>query len=160
MSRYIREEPASLDGYLESMARAIFSAGMNFEVIDAKWSATTKAFDGWKVKRVSAYSPGDIERLMTDPGVVHNRKKIEAIVANAGELIVVDRDSGGIKHYLESFKDNEELVKHLHKRFGFLGESVAHFFLFGVGFNLPAQEKWAKQHFGAEAYAHHAAHHH
>ena len=49
---------------------------------------------------------------------------------------------------LTSFADNDELVKDLHKRFAFLGEAVAHFFLFGVGFNLPEQEKWAHAHFG------------
>ena len=94
----------SLRDYLEMMSRAIFSAGLSWRVIEAKWPGTVKAFDAFDPETVAAYSPNDIERLMVDPGVVHNRKKIEAIVANAGELIVVDRDFGGFAKYLDSFK--------------------------------------------------------
>jgi DNA-3-methyladenine glycosylase I len=140
-------KPESLSGYLESMARAIFTAGISWKVIEAKWPGTLEAFERFDAEKVAAYTPEDVERLMTDPRVVHNRKKIEAIVSNAGELIVTDRDFGGFENYLTSFAENDDLVKDLHKRFGFLGESVAHFFLFGVAFNLPAQEKWAHEHF-------------
>ena len=140
-------KPSSLSGYLESMARAVFTAGISWKVIDAKWDGTLRAFDHFDPEKVAAYTPDDIERLMADPDVVHNRKKIEAIVANAGELIVVDRDFGGVEKYLASFAENDDLIKDLHKRFAFLGESVAHFFLFGVSFNLPEQEKWARTHF-------------
>jgi DNA-3-methyladenine glycosylase I len=139
--------PRSLAGYLEAMSRAVFAAGISWKVIDAKWDGTIRAFDAFDPERVAAYTPDDFERLMTDPGVVHNRKKIEAVIANAGELIVTDREFGGFEKYLASFAENDDLIKDLHKRFGFLGESVAHFFLFGVGFNLPAQEKWAHEHF-------------
>ena len=142
--------PSSLSDYLESMARAIFTAGISWKVIDAKWPGTVEAFDHFDAEKVAGYTPDDVERLMSDPRVVHNRKKIEAIVNNAGELIVTDRDFGGVEKYLASFDDNDDLVKDLHKRFGFLGESVAHFFLFGVSFNLPEQEKWAHAHFGEE----------
>ena len=137
----------SLADYLEAMSRAIFSAGLSWKVVDAKWDTTRKAFDDFDPEIVASYSRVDVERLMSDPGVVHNRRKIEAIVRNAAELIVADREHAGIGNYLSSFADNDDLIKDLHKRFEFLGESVAHFFLFGVGFNLPAQEKWAHAHF-------------
>lgn len=138
------ETPAD---YLEAMSRAVFSAGLNWKVVDAKWDTTRAAFDDFDPEVVAAYSRGDVDRLMCDPGVVHNRKKIEAIIRNAGELIVTDREFGGMANYLASFADNDDLIKDLHRRFAFLGESVAHFFLFGVGFNLPAQDKWAHAHF-------------
>jgi len=141
-------KPTSLADYLGQMSRAVFSAGLNWKVIDAKWPGTVEAFGGFDPLEVAAYTPDDVECLMADPRVVHNRKKIEATVANAGELIVIDREFGGFEKYLASFADNEALVKDLHKRFGFLGESVAHHFLFGVEFDPPAQEKWAHEHFG------------
>ena len=140
-------KPTSLSDYLGQMSRAVFSAGLNWKVIDAKWPGTVEAFGGFDPLEVAAYTPDDIERLMADPRVIHNRKKIEATVSNAGELIVIDREFGGFEKYLASFANNEALVKDLHKRFGFLGESVAHHFLFGVEFDPPAQEKWAHEHF-------------
>jgi len=140
----------TLTDYVASMARAVFVSGINWKVIDAKWDGIREAFDNFDPLKVAAYTPADVDRLMTDARIIRNRKKIEAIVRNTGELINVDREFGGVEKYLASFDDNELLIKDLHKRFAFLGESVAHFFLFGVNFNYPAQEAWAKAHFGGE----------
>ncbi len=153
MYQHTNAAPSSLSDYLESMSRAVFTAGISWKVIEAKWAGTREAFDNFDAEKVAAYTPDDVARLMGDKRVIRNRAKIEAIVRNAGELIVTDRDFGGIDKYLASFADNDDLIKDLHKRFAFLGESVAHFFLFGVNFNLPEQEKWAHAHFDA---THHA----
>ena len=140
----------TLTDYVASMARAVFVSGINWKVIDAKWDGIREAFDDFDPLKVAGYTPADVDRLMTDARIIRNRKKIEAIVRNTGELINVDREFGGVDKYLASFDDNDLLIKDLHKRFAFLGESVAHFFLFGVNFNYPAQEAWAKAHFGGE----------
>lgn len=145
--------PTSLADYLEAMSRAVFSSGISWKVIDAKWDGIREAFDGFDPERVAAYTPDDVERLMADPHVVRNHAKIEATIANAGALIVTDREFGGFSTYLDSFSDNDALVKDLHARFKFLGESVAHFFLFGIGYNIPAQDAWAHEHFAG-------SHHH
>ena len=145
--------PTSLADYLEAMSRAVFTAGISWKVIEAKWDGTREAFDHFDPKKVAAYTPDDVDRLMADPRVIHNHMKILAVINNAGELIVTDREFGGIEAYLASFSDNDELIKDLHRRFGFLGESVAHFFLFGVSFNLPEQEKWAHAHFAGSQWA-------
>lgn len=147
MYTHPRVPPTKLADYLEAMSRAVFSSGMSWKVIDAKWDGICEAFDGFDPKAVAGYTPDDIDRLMTDSRIVRNRKKIEATVANAGELIVTDREFGGFDNYLRSFADNDSLVQDLHKRFRFLGESVAHFFLYGIGFNVPAQDEWAHKHF-------------
>jgi DNA-3-methyladenine glycosylase I len=144
------QRPTSLAGYLETMSRAVFSAGMSSKVIDAKWTGSREAFDDFDPKIVAAYTPNDVERLMADTRIVRNRKKVEATIANAGELIVVEREFGSIEAYLASFESSEVLVKELHKRFKFLGESVARMFLYGVAFDIPAQEAWARAHVGEE----------
>ena len=143
-------KPDSLAGYPETMSRAVFSAGMSSKVIDAKWPGFREAFDGFDPMKIAAYTPEDIERLAGDSRIVRNRKKIEATVANAGELIVVDREFGGVEQYLASFPDSFVLVKDLHRRFKFLGESVARMFLYGVAFDVAAQEAWARERFGEE----------
>jgi 3-methyladenine DNA glycosylase Tag len=147
MNPPLRVTPTSLADYLDAMSRAVFGSGISWKVIEAKWDGITEAFDGFDPERVAAYTPNDVERLMADKRVVRNLKKIEAIIANAGELIVTDREFGGFDSYLRSFDDNDALVLDLHARFRFLGDSVAHFFLFGIGFNVPAQDAWAHEHF-------------
>jgi DNA-3-methyladenine glycosylase I len=147
MNKQVQSAPTSLSDYLAAMARAVFTSGMNWSVIEAKWEGTLEAFDHFDAEKVAAYTPADVERLMADSRIIRNRAKVDAIVRDAGELIVTEREFGSIEAYLESFADNDELVKDLHRRFAFLGESVAHFFLFGIGFNLPEQEKWARARF-------------
>lgn len=150
-----QDGPLSLADYLEAMSRAVFTSGISWRVIDAKWDGIREAFGGFDAEKIAAYTPDDVDRLMADPRVIRNRKKIEAIVGNARELIATGREFGGIDTYLKSFAHNDDLIRDLHKRFAFLGESVAHFFLFYAGFNLSEQDKWARAHFGDEAYAHH-----
>ena len=85
---------------------------------------------------------------------------IDAVIGDTpGEIIVTARDFGDFEAYLASFADNDALIKDLTKRFSFLGGSTAHFFLFGIGWNYPAQEAWAKEHFGAAEEAHWAHKH-
>jgi DNA-3-methyladenine glycosylase I len=148
-------EVHGLADYLAGMSMAVFQSGMNWAVIQKKWDGMKAAFDDFDPETVAAYSPADVDRLMSDTRIIRNRKKVESIVANAGEIIVVDREFGGFKEYLESFGDNDLLVKDLHKRFSFLGPTVAHIFLFTVGHDPEAQRAWAFAQFGPEAAAKH-----
>jgi len=147
--------PETLADYLEAMSRAVFTSGISWEVINAKWDGIREAFDGFDPETVAAYTPDDVARLMSDPKVIRNRKKIEAIITNAGELIVTEREFGGMPAYLGSFESNDALVADLHKRFAFLGPSVAHFFLFRIGWNLDAQNAWAREHFSQTQWEQH-----
>ena len=147
--------PLTLTDYVASMARAVFVSGISWKVIDAKWEGIRAAFDDFDPQTVAGYTPADVDRLMDRHARHPQPQEARGDRRNTGELIVVDREFGGVGNYLESFDDNDLLIKDLHKRFAFLGESVAHFFLFGVNFNYPAQEAWAKEHFG-ETHAHHA----
>ncbi|HSK48181.1 MAG TPA: DNA-3-methyladenine glycosylase I, partial [Coriobacteriia bacterium] len=98
-------EPTSLADYLATMSRAVFSSGISWKVIDAKWDGILAAFDGFDPEKVAAYTPDDVERLMADSRIVRNKTKLDAIIANAGELIVVEREFGSVDAYLRSFGD-------------------------------------------------------
>ena len=147
--------PTSLADYLETMARAIFTAGMGAAVIDRKWPGTVEAFDGFDPATVAAYTPADVERLLGDPRIVRNRKKVEAVAHDAGELMNVEREFGSARAYLDSFAETADLVKDLHRRFRFLGESVARMFLYAVAFRESEQEAWARARFGEAAMKRH-----
>jgi 3-methyladenine DNA glycosylase Tag len=160
MTWTVDHPPANLAEYLAAMSKAVFQSGISWQVIDKKWEDISEAFDGFDPKKVASFTPDDVARLMGDARVVRNRKKIEATIRNAGEIIVTARDFGGFDAYLASFADNDALIKDLRSRFAFLGESTAHFFLFGIGWNYPEQEKWAHAHFAGAEQAHWTHGHH
>lgn len=134
--------PEKLGDYLEIMSKAIFQAGLSWSQIDKSWDGFLKAFDDFDPARVAKYDESDIERLMSDPGVVHSRKKIVATIANAQTILDLDKRHNGFANYLRSKSSYEELSKDLRKKFKFLGELSVYYFLFRVKEPVPVFEEW------------------
>ena len=93
---------------------------------------------------VGAFDSTDIDRIMSDGGVVRTYKKVAATVENARTLLELDREHGGFRNYLRSFGSYDALAADLRKRFKFLGELSAYYFLFRVGEPVPRFEDWEK----------------
>lgn len=89
-----RIEPTGLADYLEVLTKAVFQSGLSWRVVDAKWSGFREAFRGFDPGKVAALTPPEVDALAADTRIVRNRKKIEATVHNAGEMIVLDREHG------------------------------------------------------------------
>ena len=73
---------------------------------------------------------------------MRTRKKVAAVVANARTMLALDREHGGFAHYLRSFDAYEALSADLRRRFAFLGELGAYYFLFRVREPVPPFEEW------------------
>jgi DNA-3-methyladenine glycosylase I len=79
-----------------------FQAGLSWLTILNKRDRYREVFAGFDVDRVAAMTDADVERLMTDPGIVRNRAKIEAARKNARATIGLRAD-GGLEAFVESF---------------------------------------------------------
>jgi DNA-3-methyladenine glycosylase I len=60
-----------------------FQSGLSWLTILRKRENFRRAFDGFDVEKVAGYGKREIERLLSDAGIVRNRKKIEAAITNA-----------------------------------------------------------------------------
>ena len=80
-------------------------AGLSWSTILKKRGAYRKAFDGFDPKKVARYSAARVRRLMNDAGIVRNRAKIEATIANARAFLVVQREHGSFDAYIWRFVD-------------------------------------------------------
>jgi DNA-3-methyladenine glycosylase I len=67
----------------ERLTLEAFQSGLSWLTILRKRENFRAAFDGFDVEKVAAYGDADVERLLADAGIVRNRKKIEAAIANA-----------------------------------------------------------------------------
>lgn len=134
--------PKGLADYLEAMTKSAFQAGISWDVILAKWDGFKEAFRNFDAEHVAWLTPRDVDRLVKDTRIVRNRSKIEATVHNAQRLIDLDREFGGFRKYLRSFKSYDELVKDMRKRFKFLGESGCYIFLYVVKEKVPPYDEW------------------
>jgi len=80
-----------------------FQAGLSWITILRKQDHFKAAFDNWDMKKIAAYTESDMERLMTDKGIVRNRKKIEAAIHNAGKALELIDEFGDLYSYFAPF---------------------------------------------------------
>jgi DNA-3-methyladenine glycosylase I len=71
------------DRVFERITLEAFQSGLSWLTILRKRENFRKAFAGFAIPAVAAFTEGDVERLLGDVGIVRNRAKIEAAVANA-----------------------------------------------------------------------------
>ena len=76
----------------ERISLEAFQSGLSWLVILRKRESFRSAFDGFDIDTVAAYSGRDVDRLMADTGIVRNRAKIEATIANARAVAALDTD--------------------------------------------------------------------
>ena len=134
--------PTKLADYLEILTKTAFEPGLNWQVIERKWPGFQAAFHGFDPERVANLSPDEIDALTSDERIVRSRKKIEATVHNAQAMIAAEKEFGGFKRYLEAKGDFEVLVKDMRKRFKFVGDFGAYYFLYVVGEPVPVDHEY------------------
>jgi DNA-3-methyladenine glycosylase I len=67
----------------ERMTLEAFQSGLSWLIILRKRENFRQAFAGFDIETVARYTDADVNRLMADQGIVRNRAKIEATIANA-----------------------------------------------------------------------------
>ena len=123
--------------YFERMTTHMFSAGLNWKVVENKKAGFEQAFSNFSPAKVAKFTGSDVKRLMNDPGIVRNEKKIQATIYNAARFLEVTKEYGSFKQYLDHFgKAEEKLQTDLRERFHHLGPSTARMFLYAVGYPL------------------------
>ncbi|NEA32198.1 DNA-3-methyladenine glycosylase I [Streptomyces sp. SID13031] len=96
--KVIRED----HGLYERMTLEGFQSGLSWITILRKRENFRKAFDNFDPERVAAYGQDDFDRLMADAGIVRNRLKVNATIANARALL--ELEPGELTDLLWSFQ--------------------------------------------------------
>ncbi len=78
-------------------------AGLSWLTILRKREAYRKAMSGFDPRKVARYDSTRIERLLRNPGLVRNRQKVEAAIANARALLAVQKERGSFDAWIWSF---------------------------------------------------------
>lgn len=113
----------------------INQAGLSWETILKKQESFRKAYDNFNISKVAAYTEADRERLLSDPGIIRNRLKINAAIENAKSILVLQREHGSLQNWLVGHhpQSKEEWVKLFKKTFKFTGGEIVNEFLISIG---------------------------
>ncbi len=85
-------------------------AGLSWRTILGKREAYRKAFANFEPERVALYSEKDIERLLLDAGLIRNRRKLEAAVANARAFLAIQAQYGSFDSWIWSFTNGQPVT--------------------------------------------------
>jgi DNA-3-methyladenine glycosylase I len=138
----------------EKLVLDSFQAGLAWITILRKRDNFRRAFGGFEPLAIAAWGPADVRRLMADAGIVRNRAKIEAAVANARAWANLAEEGTGFGQFLWQFvggssrvnrwrseaevpaetAESRAMSKALRERgFRFVGPTVCYAFMQAVG---------------------------
>jgi DNA-3-methyladenine glycosylase I len=90
-------------GLFERLSLEAFQSGLSWATILRKRPAFRAAFDEFDPDVVAIYTDDDVERLMSDAGIVRNLRKVQATITNARATIAL-REEGGLADFVWSFR--------------------------------------------------------
>lgn len=85
-------------------------AGLSWITILRKREAYREAFAQFDPEKVARFTQADVERLLQNPGIVRNRRKIEAAIKNAQAFLAVQEEFGSFDTYIWSYVNGKPLV--------------------------------------------------
>jgi len=138
-------------GVFERLSLECFQSGLSWAIILSKREAFRQAFANFDPEKVALFTENDFDSLMDNPGIVRNKLKIRATIANA-EATLMMREEGGLANFIWSFKpeatptprtiaeihtqspESKELAKALKKRgFKFVGPTTMFALMEAIG---------------------------
>ena len=120
----------------EVMSLQVFQAGLTWKMILDKRDGFRAAFAHWDIDSVAAMGPGDVEGLRSNPGIVRNRLKIQAVIENARTVKKLQAKHGS---FCTWFYDRlpgtayPNLQKELRGTFKFMGPEISRMWLMASG---------------------------
>lgn len=132
-------------GHLERMALEVFQCGLSWKIVLVKRPAFRECFRKFDPRRVASMSARDISRLVADPAIIRNRKKIEAIVSNARVFLDLADEFGSYRRWFDRLdastpRARAALYPLFKKTFKFMGPETTKCYLMGVGKIDPAHD--------------------
>jgi DNA-3-methyladenine glycosylase I len=91
-------------GIYERLTLEAFQSGLSWLTILRKRENFRTAFSGFEIERVARFDDTDVARLMEDAGIVRNRAKVDAAIANAGAAAAMQRAGESLAELVWSFR--------------------------------------------------------
>ncbi len=138
----------------EFMVLDAMQAGLSWRIVLQKRENFEQALDSFDISKIAKYGDRDLERLVTNAGIIRNRQKLEATITNARSAITVQQEFGSLDTYLWQFVNGrptlnawtetsqvpakspvaEVMSKDLKKRgFKFVGPTICYAFMQAAG---------------------------
>ena len=85
-------------------------AGLSWRTVLRKRDRYRTVFRGFDPERVARFEREEIERVLSDPGIIRNRAKVESAVANARLVLEIREETGSFDSYIWRFTGGRSIV--------------------------------------------------
>ena len=86
-----------------------FQAGLSWECVLNKRENFRRAYDGFDVDKVAAYDERKAEELLSDPGIIRNRRKVSASIRNSEIFREIQSEFGSFDRYIWGFTEGKSI---------------------------------------------------
>jgi DNA-3-methyladenine glycosylase I len=90
-------------------------AGLSWITILRKQENYRAAYDQFQPEKIARYTEQDIQRILTNPGVIRNRLKVESIIRNARSYLEMRENGDNFSDFLWSFVNGQPIQNHWRK---------------------------------------------
>lgn len=87
-------------------------AGLSWHTILKKKKAICKSFAHFNPDKIVLFGEKDIKSLLSNPNIIRNRKKIEAIIHNAKIMISIQKRYGSFSQFVWKFRPKDQRKPH------------------------------------------------
>ncbi len=87
-------------------------AGLSWSTILNKRDGYRKAFDGFDANKIALYDQDKIQQLLNNPGIIRNKLKVNATIANAQAFLEIQKQEGGFDRYIWQFVQGKSIQNH------------------------------------------------
>ncbi len=87
-------------------------AGLSWSTVLHKREGYRRAFSDFEPIKVARFTPQRVDKLVANPAIIRNRRKIEAAVTNAQIFLAVREEFGSFADYIWGFVDGEPVLNH------------------------------------------------
>lgn len=111
-------------------------AGLSWTTILKKEEHFRAAYAGFEIERIAAFRELDVLQLLGNAGIIRNRAKINAAIENARTVLLLQKEYGSFKAWLDAHHPRplEAWVPLFRHRFRFTGGEIVKEFLMSTGY--------------------------
>jgi len=99
------------DRLFELLVLEGFQAGLSWECVLNKREHFRSVYDNFDVEKVSRYDTEKTQKLLTDPGIIRNRLKVQASVTNARAFLRIQEEYGSFDAYIWGFSNKRTIYE-------------------------------------------------
>lgn len=94
----------------EFLMMEVLQCGLNWNMMIQKREIFRTCFENFDFEKIAGYDETDVDRILNTQGMIRSRRKVEAIIGNAGRFLEIREEFGSFSEYLWRFTGGKTLV--------------------------------------------------